>query len=414
MKRVITYIWVFVFFAGCVEPFEASTEVFEDVLAIDALLTDELRLQKVLLTRAFRFEQDVPTAERNATVKIMEDATTEFGFEETTPGVYMSETPFAAKSGSSYELQIETSDGRSYRSSSVTTPHSVPINLKTERGRNDIGNEGVRILLDNSSTTANTTYFRYEYEETYKIIAPDWDPFEFDIIDDIACADGDAYEVGVKPRVGEQRVCFGSAVSTDVMQTTTDGLGQNEVSNFQLRFLNRDNYIISHRYSILVRQYSQTQEAHSFYKNLNDFSSSESIFSEVQPGFLFGNISSETDADEKVLGYFEVAAVNSERLYFNYEDLFPGEDLPTYAVNCANPGNPQLTTAGYHCDLTRMVCDGACDSPLIEGIKAGILVYIAENENITEELRGPFFTKPSACGDCTKLGSNIVPDFWEE
>ena len=59
-----------------------------------------------------------------------------------------------------------------------------------------------------------------------------------------------------------------------------------------VRFINRNNYIISHRYSILVRQFVQSNEAFTFYETLNDLSRNESLFSETQPGFLAGNVSS--------------------------------------------------------------------------------------------------------------------------
>ena len=97
-------------------------------------------------------------------------------------------------------------------------------------------------------------------------------------------------------------------------------------------------------------------------------------------------------------------------MYFNYEDLFPDEPLPPYAVDCGFMGNPQLYTAGYHCDGFRS-CDGACESPLIEGILAGLITFAQENE---EDFNQPYFTWPSPCGDCTKIGSNVVPEFWIE
>jgi poly(hydroxyalkanoate) granule-associated protein len=97
-----------------------------------------------------------------------------------------------------------------------------------------------------------------------------------------------------------------------------------------IRFTGQDNPIISHRYSILVRQYLQTPEANSFYRSLRDFSSSDNIFSQVQPGLLEGNISPVGDGDSFVLGYFEVSSVSESRLFFNYVDFFPGEPLPPY------------------------------------------------------------------------------------
>ncbi|NHF59824.1 DUF4249 domain-containing protein [Flavobacteriaceae bacterium TP-CH-4] len=398
--------------AGCIEPFNATTEKFEDVLVVDALLTDEMKRQKVVLQRAFRFEETDPQGETNAIVKVVDGNGNAYDYEETDPGVYLSQTEFAAQQNDSYELEINTFDGRTYRSITVGTPRQVPItDLTAKRMVDDSGEEGVGILLDNEASSSEPTFFRYEYDETYKIIAPRWDPFEFEIVHYVAC-DTIPYQVDIKPRTQEQRVCFGNAASRKLIQVTTTDLTKSQVDDFQVHFLNRDNYIISHRYSIEVRQYSQTPDAYSFYQRLDDFSSSDNIFSQVQPGFFQGNVFSVDDENEKVLGFFEVASVSSQRLYFNYADLFPEEPLPPYAINCETPRSPPLYGRAYHC-LDYLVCDGNCDSPLIEAIIAGLITYAGVNENPGIDM-GPYFTWPSPCGDCTKLGSNVVPDFWAE
>jgi len=396
---------------GCVEPFEAKTASFENALVINALLTTEQKLHTVKLSRAFRFEEENSIAETSAQVVISDDIGTLYQFNETEPGLYTSTTVFGATQGRTYRLNIALADGRSYNSERIICPENTPIiDLKAQRELNDFGEEGVSIRLDNSSN--ESSYFRFEYEETYKVIAPKYDPFEFEVIDYIAC-DGNFYEVGLKQRVQDLSICYGSAVSTELIQASTVNLEANKVENFKIRFIGRDNYIMTHRYSLLVKQFTQTQDAYSYYQQLGNFSSSENIFSQIQPGFLYGNIKSETDQDEKVLGYFEVASVNERRVYFNYADLFPDEDLPPFPVNCETVSNPQLITRGYHCDGMGN-CDGSCESPLIEGILAGIIVFAAVNENVTADTPGPYLTLPSPCGDCSKLGSNIVPDFWEE
>jgi hypothetical protein len=395
---------------GCIETFNAETLTFENNLVVDALLTNEHKRHEVKLSRTYSFETEEPLYETNATIIISEDSGKKYSFEEMNPGIYTSLEEFGAIPGKTYVMNITTSVGKSYSSQPVISPSNVLITaLSAERKVNDLGEEGVSIRLSNISNTSEPSYFRYEYEETYKIIAPNYDPFEFEVIDYIPC-DGNFYEVGIKPRVEDKKVCFGNVSSVELLQTSTVGLSENKVNDFLLRFISRDNYSIAHRYSILVRQYVQNQDAYSYYERLGDFSSSDNIFSQIQPGYFEGNVFSEIDRSEKVLGYFEVAAVNEKRIYFNYTDLFPNEPLPPYAVNCDVSGNPELVGRGYHCNGN--VCDGACESPLIEAILAGVVVFQSENENISRDMPGPYFTLPSPCGDCTKLGSNIIPDFW--
>ncbi len=413
MKESILVILVFLLFQGCIEPFEAETLDFEGALVVDARITNEEKQHQVVLTRARPFEQDDSSPERNATVTIEEGSGISYTFEETSPGQYTSTVAFGAKSNESYQLKITTSDGATYSSTAETMPDNVPIaDIEIKRATNDFGEDGVSIILDNESLGDQPRYFRYDYEENYKIVAPNWDPVAFNIIDSLACVDGDAFEVGIKQRDPQkERICYGQDKSKDIILVSTANLDNNTVSDFEVRFVNRENYILTHRYSILVNQYSQSVDAHSYYQSLEAFSVSESVFNEIQPGFLSGNITSMTDDDQNVIGYFETAAVSSKRVFFNYEDLFPDEELPEYPVNCRTLGNPRLIPRGYHCtEGSRGVCDGNCDSPLIGQIQAGTIVYAGVVD--PPDFVAPYLTRSRACGDCTVLGSDVKPDFW--
>lgn len=397
---------------GCIEPFEAATLDFEGALVVDARLTNEARQHQVLLSRARPFEAEGAVPERGAVVTMLEDSGTSYAFEEVTPGQYVSTAVFGAQENRSYQLRITTANGSSYSSTTETMPENVPIaDLEIRRETNDLGEDGVAVFLDNSSLGNQARYFRYDYEETYKIIAPNWDPFKFKVIDSIACSDGDAFEVTIEPKGStDGRICYGKNASTEILLASTTNLENNDISDFRVRFVNRENYTLMHRYSILVNQYSQSVDAHSYYQSLQAFSVSESVFSDIQPGFLAGNIVSESDPNENVIGYFETAAVSSKRVFFNYEDLFPEEPLPDYPITCSRLGNPQLIPEGYHCTQPpNSVCDGNCESPLLSQIETNIIVFAGQKAN---DFLSPFYTLPRACGDCTVLGSKIKPDFW--
>ena len=170
-----------------------------------------------------------------------------------------------------------------------------------------------------------------------------------------------------------------------------------------------ENYIFSHRYSINVRQFSQSQDAFSFYNQLKSFSSSDNVFPQVQPGFIEGNMKSTTNANLPVIGYFEVASV-TENEYTLTTMIYFQKKRYHHILLIENLGNPRLWPQGYHCESLG-VCDGNCDSPLIEALLANQIVFAAENG---EDFTSPYFTLPSACGDCTLLGSNVKPDFWIE
>ena len=274
MKR-LKYIWILFFTTqGCIEEFQAETQALETLLVVDALITDELKRHEVELTRVSAFEEEDPSVEGGASVQIVDSQGTIFRFTETEPGLYRSETAFAAAQDRTYSLEISTVDGKEYKSRAVRTPNSVPIgDVKAERIITDLEEEGVGIFLNNDANGSEPSYFRFEYEETYKIIAPRWDPFRLRVVRYEPCFP-DPFVVDIIVWEDERQTCFSSEKSKRLMQASSVDLENNQIDNFQLRFISRDNYIMSHRYSMEVTQYAQTQDAHSFYERLGDFSSS--------------------------------------------------------------------------------------------------------------------------------------------
>lgn len=278
--------------------------------------------------------------------------------------------------------------------------------------------EGVSIFIDTHSPSGNSKYYRFEYEETYKIIAPLYSPqelipknvefpFDISILVGLSLEERINYFVDLRLREEQEQICYNTVKSSDIIIASTSNLLEDILEQFRIRFINRDNYIISHRYSVFVKQYVQSREAHAYYETLKSFSDSENVFSENQTGFLEGNVFSISNEQEKVIGFFEVSSVDEKRVYFNYADLFPGDILPPYYINCDDFFAPVLSQENLVHDVIR--------SPLIDALNSGMQFYdVNENADPSLLLFGPFILVLEPCGDCTVLGENIVPDFWEE
>ncbi|MDF4201718.1 DUF4249 domain-containing protein [Maribacter sp. SA7] len=423
--------WVFIIFtslqiSGCVEEFvpENITEVLDGALVVDARITDENKQQTILLTRTFSFDEIEPTPEIGAQVSILDDLGGAIDFIENEPGNYSTITAINLEQGRAYTLQITTTDNVIYHSNKTTLPSNIELKeLKTQRKFNNSENDGISITVSNSNNSSSANYFRYEYEETYKIIPPDYNPFNWDEVDyDFFCEDDDGWEVTVAARNEPADICFGTNKSNSLIITSTSNLTTNDLENFEVRFIGSDNYAISHRYSILVKQYHHDINAAAFFNSLKDFSSSESIFSNVQTGMLASNVSAKNSEDAIVFGYFELSSYSEKRIFFNYEDFYPNEPLPPYIISCDVIREPALYPDGFHSTVIdgKVIVDRGSNSPLIEGIIAGQIAYIGDNENFFEpddngELsRAPFLVKPSGCVDCRTFGDNITPEFWIE
>ena len=384
-------------FNSCVEEFnvEFETEVLQNIVVIEATLTDELKHQIIkissldsLNSSGFRNTID------NAKVRVIESEGVTHVFNSVGGGSYRSQNRFAANVGTLYSLTVEANGSEFVSTKEILPAKSGIQQLVARRIINDDGVDGIGIFI-NPTANDESPKFRYEFMETYEIIAPLWIgrdmvvtnrefPFEFDLV----------------PRDRNTRRCFSSNTSTGIILSSDVDFENGMEEDFLVHFIRSDNPVIRNRYSILVEQYSQNSLAQSFYRLLREQSTSENVFSQIQPGFIEGNIRNMDESGNRVIGFFSVESVVSERIFFDYEDFYAGEELPPYFINCSFFGAPQARTL-------------AATSPLLDIIDTGDYVYVKNNEGEVPE-GGPFLIARRPCGDCTALGSNIVPEFWEE
>lgn len=402
MNRIhlhIVFICLYSFLINsCIEPITIEPETFDEALVVEAIITNELKRHKISLSRTYSLNHSGPATENNAKVIVLDDQGNTFTFFESTSGNYISSTAFAAEPNRAYRLSITTSNGKNYESKPTiltSTTQIDEVNIKTEI--NDDNVLGVSVYVNSFDPSGNSNYYRYEYEETYKIIAPRWSPYNSVITD--------TGEIDIEERSQEEEVCFKTQYSTDIIQTQTTNQTEDRVTQKLIRFLPSDDFIISHRYSILVKQYVQSLEAYSYYRILDELSSSESLLSQNQPGFITGNIMSVNNANEKVIGFFDVSSVSTKRIFFNFREAFPDNSIP----------GPQYF---IDCELFAPLDDDRSNS-LREVIRNGSLLFYLENSCCPMEPPivpggGPHVMVIPECGDCTTIGSNIVPDFWTE
>src|SRR5690606_13165967 len=116
-------------------------------------------------------------------------------------------------------------------------------------------------------------------------------------------------------------ICYSTEYSTGINQTTTTELNENRVVRFPVKYLSKLDAKMQTRYSILVKQYAQSLEAYTFYKIVKELGSVGNLLSQGQPGYVAGNMVSEANPEEKVLGFFEASSMTSKRIYFNYENF---------------------------------------------------------------------------------------------
>ncbi len=435
LYRIALSLLLLTSFVACLDEFEIETldqGEQSTALVVEAVLTDEMITQKVYLSRSsLRLDLETDTVynpfiplgsrpldsvdmEEGATVRVFGDDGAEYQFTEGNEGVYLSNQPFALEMGVAYTLDIMTRNGVEYISDPLTVQgNSQLTNIYAENAINDNGEEGVAIYVDSQPMEGENQFFKYVYEETYKIIPPFTSAFEFVLTDYDPCALPDpTYNLEVVPKT-EESVCFNTVVSDQIVQGSALGGANSNASRQMVRFIGKDNFIISHRYSILVQQQVQSADAYSFYETLNSFSQSDNIFSQIQPGALYANVHRKDGTAENVLGYVEAVGVSDQRLFFNYEDFFPDEELPPFPFNC-NLSSPPESHISY-C-FSGPTGPNPCPISIIESVDQGVIsfyAYYSEGAVPTATCPGPYIVVPRICGDCL-LGQKEEPEFWIE
>lgn len=388
--KFLIFILLALIITSCTEQYAFKNTDFESALVVEGTITNEFKNQIIKLSQVYKLEETGPKFETAANVFVSDDQGNEYQFEQKDT-VYVSINQFKAEPGRKYQLKIRTKEGKNYTSDEQTLTTETKIDNVTATVETVNGQRGVQINVNSYDPTNTSKYYRYEYAETYKIIAPMWDFRQTTVLDS-------GTDIYISPRTRETKTCYSTKNSEVIILSSTNSTSEDRV-HFPVRFISDQNYIISHRYTIFVKQYIQNLAAYTYYKTLRDLSSSESILSPKQPGFFYGNIKSVENPSEKVIGFFEVSAVSSERIYFNYADLFPNEPLPPYYEsnceiqefkNCDDPENPE--------------CKGTI---LRSRIRSYTLVHFSAN--VAASL---YYMVNSPCGDCTTFSSNIVPSFW--
>ncbi len=409
-NKLIPFAIIVFIVLGCSEKYNFESNTYEEAFVVEATITNELKIQEVKLTKTYRLESLVPTIETGASVYVSDNLGNQYSFLENA-GTYKSVNPFQAISGRSYQLHFTTSNGKSYESTPEQTPTATLLQDVVPEVVTKDGVRGVQISAKSFDATNTSKYYRYEYEETYKIIAPKWSPYK-------AVVTGPE-EMIITPRITEVKTCYKTDLSTNIILTETNGQSEDRV-DYPVRFISNQNYIISYRYTILLKQYVQNLDSRNYYRTLKQISETgNSILSQTQPGFLIGNLKSINDPKERVVGFFDVSSVSSKRIYFNYSKLFPSEPLPPYYTDCSDetPLKPSIKRSfnyNFACGLDDIpVCEGY---QILEEIRANQLVYVNGSSRINFPVGIPaiLYLFPTPCGDCTSFNnnSNIKPTFW--
>lgn len=410
MKDTFLYIFLIftTIFSSCVEPYKLTTNTYEEALVIESTITDELKHQEVKLSVVGRLEQEEPITVNNAQVWVEDTNQINYSFSETESGKYISDEKFKVIPNVEYKLFITTEKGRKYESRGEYLTPTAPINKIYGNLETIDGKQGIQVYIDSNEDTGLAKFFRYEYVETFKITAAYSLEKEMFLEDIINTQYQLSYNINIVSIPDTNPVCYPSASQERIIQTSVVGSSENNIKKFPLRFLANDDFRIKEKYSIQVKQYTQTYDSYNFYKTISELGNVQSLLEQTQPGFVMGNVSSLSDVNEKVVGFFEVASVSSKRLFFYYKDF-----------NFDIPESPYSTCELHFLDYNDNL-DFVQDGDINEREK--IFNIVVNNDPAwvylqTDIMTGIHLFVTPWCSDCTTFSdtsTNLKPEFWED
>ncbi|MBI9062963.1 MAG: DUF4249 domain-containing protein [Marinilabiliaceae bacterium] len=397
VQKIIFNITLSLLIFSCLDPYDTNIKGYENLLVVDALITDENRSHYVLLSRTIPDLNQEPQRVANAWVSITDENFNETILRETSPGIYATDsTKFRAQVGKTYTLKISTPEGKTYISNPCTMLPSGNIEkiyYNKDKGWNNDNtyeSEGISVYIDGSAQESE--YARWSFEEDWKFqvfCAPD---FSFD-------TDGNIVHIN-----NDKIYCWKSALSTDITLHSFKNHGNNTINKKKIHFIPTSKTDrISLRYSILVKQLSISKEEYEFWDKLQKSTEDVGDILGKQPFSIAGNMNNIDDKTEPVLGYFQVSSTSQKRLYIENSDLSK-LDVPFYSHKSCKIDTVLIDNNRY---------TSIYDIYLQEVATGRYGMYDVYYPEMSMTPTGLLLTQPTCC-DCTLTGTNKKPDFWQD
>lgn len=397
MKKLvihIVYCCCTLLITSCLEQIDLEQIGTEDLLVVDAMITDQSSVQVVKLSRTVPLNStNSIRPETDAEVWMEGDDNTRLDFKESKSGIYRTEQKFGAKADVNYRLNILTASGNEYQSVvSKMTPTS-PIDsvyAEFESFPTVLNSRGgfFNFYVDTRSNVNNNKYFRWFWYSAYEVVVPTPSRWLW--------TGGNTFVIRERGSINDSlqvEICYNY---DSIREINVKNLleGEKQLIRQPINRFHSDSASLKRRYSILVKQYALSEESYRFW-NLIDESTNQGSLFDIQVGTIQGNIFNTNNSTETVLGYFEVVQEQSVRRFYTPRD---------FRFTTFREFNPNIT-------------DCSDEKPIVKEV-----YEIAEFMEANSEYYNLcyFTTFPPAaifckirCSDCTQYAnSNKKPDYW--
>lgn len=381
-RNILLLLFTAIMLNSCIKVYDPNIEESDTrKLVVSGVLTDLNGDQKftISMSSSINDPQEVPLP--GCAVTISDDKGHLFPLADSSNGNYYGKINVSYLTpGSSFKIEIITPGGDKIISdydqfSSCPDVDSVYYTRKNLPTSNpDEFTEGIQFYVDLNGETTDSRYYRWEAIETYEYHS-DY-PIEW-------------YYDGVRvkhtfPPDYSKDTCWATLMIRNVYTKTTENLAENKYRQFPMNFVDNTTSRLLYGYSLQVKQYSLSETAYKYWKQLQANSAEEGGLYERQPMASQGNLHNLTHPDKEVLGYFGVSSVKSKRIFVRKV-----ENLKIKFLSFCIP--KPMSKWGF-ADYVHL------PKPLyLFGDYKGYQMILMNVE----------------CVDCTSMwGKNVKPDFW--
>ena len=301
--------------SSCVERFDLDIAKSSQNYIIEALLLDDVRFQKVTLSKINLEREILPVID--ATIVLESGSGDTYAFQPAENGEYLLLEYLLLQTGEKYRLHVEINDVEKFISEWEEVPEKVTISnaywepaVSTFYNNNGIkiSRNGFNFNVTTGAIPSDEIYIRYTYETTHindAIFAEPLCPVE--------C-----------------RNCYIKTVPKDFLKLeASKGSKGKELADVVVAFIELDKKF-TFRVTMLVRQISISKNAYDFYKSIDQQRSLAGSIFDPPPAIIKGNFTAEEQSDAKAYGLFEVGRLDEgvidiysgsiERQFLKYTD----------------------------------------------------------------------------------------------
>lgn len=309
--------------------------------------------------------------EINASVIIEDDQNNVYPLYETGGGNYSADYPLDPDN--KYRLHITTADQKQYLSDFVPCKLSPPIDNLGWKFKD--GN--VQIFVNTHDPNSNTTFYRWDYTETWEFHSDYYSALKYDPI-----------SKSVVARDVPVFVCYRTRNASNIILGSSAKLQEDVIHEGPIVLIPNHDKRISVLYSTLVTQYALDSVGYNYWYAMKSNTENTGSIFDPQPNQTKGNIHCLTDSTEKVIGYIGAGSIQQSRLFISNSEMPFGWNQ---GGNCTEYDVPK--------DSVEYYLSGSSYIPYATDPPGAFMP-------------NGYFSASASCVDCTLSGTLVKPNFW--